>query len=416
MRNAAHDLRRRAPPILLAQAVGLLCGLAGVRLNSYLVAPADYGLYGIFVSLTTVGAGVVFSGLLKYVGWRWPRADERAGLLAAVLASARRKAIWLAATVAAVTLVGGFDRPWLFGGMLLAVALLVSVAQLSQQALQAARQNWRDFSVSGTASVTRAFLPPLLYAATGAGLFALLSGFTVHALVTAALGAWLLRGHWRRRAATPVVLPTTFDGPLFVTLAIAGWILAGCNRWIVAWLFGVETAGYFTLAANIAAIAPSMLGTVMLQYLQPIWFSRIPAGAPERRALGRKVDLAALLYAGGALLCAAAVAFITPSLVGPLLSARYLPSLTFVLAAGCSTAAITTGFFYQALLLAVGRERACGPVDLLGAAALVTGSLLSALAGREWFVRWLIISPLVPWVINRPLARSALAQPTGQPS
>jgi hypothetical protein len=170
----------------------------------------------------------------------------------------------------------------------------------------------------------------------------------------------------------------------------------------------VETAGYFTLAANIATIAPSMLGTVMLQYLQPLWFSHVPANASERRILGRKVDLAALLYAGGGLLCAIAVAFITPRLVGPLLSVRYLSSLAFVLAAGCSTVAITTGFFYQILLLAVRRERACGPVDLLGAAALVTGSFISALAGREWFIRWLIFSPLVPWLVNRPLARRAL--------
>jgi hypothetical protein len=408
MRIAVNDLRQRVLPILLAQAVGLACGLASVRLNSYLVAPSDYGLYGIFVSLTTVGAGVVFSGLLKYVGWRWPRAEERAGLLPAVLASARRKTIWLAAAVALITFIGGFDRPWLFGGALLAVALLVSVTQLSQQTLQAARQNWRDFSLSGAASVTRAFAPPLFYVASGAGFFALISGFTFHAAVTAALGAFLLRGHWRRRAASPVVLPATFDGPLFVILAIAGWVLAGFNRWVVAWLFGVETAGYFTLAANIATIAPSMLGTVMLQYLQPLWFSHVPANASERRILGRKVDQAALLYAGGGLLCAIAVAFITPRLVGSLLSVRYLSSLAFVLAAGCSTVAITTGFFYQILLLAVRRERACGPVDLLGAAALVTGSFISALAGREWFIRWLIFSPLVPWLVNRPLARRAL--------
>jgi hypothetical protein len=96
---------------------------------------------------------------------------------------------------------------------------------------------------------------------------------------------------------------------------------------------------------------------------------------------------------------------IAPLLIGPLIRENYRPAVGLLLAAGCSALALTTGQFYHALLLAGKRERSCGPVDLTSAGVLLVGTLAAAACGEQWFLRWLMISPLVPWAINRPLAR-----------
>jgi hypothetical protein len=44
-------------------------------------------------------------------------------------------------------------------------------------------------------------------------------------------------------------------------------------------------------------------------------------------------------------------------------------------------------------------------VELTAAAVLVTGSLAAAGAGELWFLRWLTVTPIIPWIINRPVAR-----------
>ena len=46
--------------------------------------------------------------------------------------------------------------------------------------------------------------------------------------------------------------------------------------------------------------------------------------------------------------------------------------------------------------------------DAAGGACLVVGSVASAAVGLEWFTRWLVVAPLVPWVVNRSIARRAL--------
>ena len=57
----------RLIPILLAQAFGIGCGVAGVKLNSTLVPPEALGVYGVFLTFAPVGAWVVHAGLVKFV-------------------------------------------------------------------------------------------------------------------------------------------------------------------------------------------------------------------------------------------------------------------------------------------------------------------------------------------------------------
>ncbi|MDP2138503.1 MAG: hypothetical protein Q8J74_11695 [Candidatus Didemnitutus sp.] len=409
MSFGAIEFRTRLLPIVLAQAIGLACGVVGVVLASHWVAPQDYGHYAIFLTLTPLGMWVVHAGLIKFVGRHWAAAPDRAQLLREVARSALRKTPWLIAATVGATLLVAPPNPLLFGACLLVAAAGLSIAQLAQSAQQADRRHWTDCGLAATGSLARTFLPLLCYAAFSATPLALQAGFALHALIAAGVGAGLLGRHWRRSTpASSRVLTPVFDGPLFIVLAVTAWVLSGFNRWIVAWFFGTEATGYFTLAVNIGAILPSVLGSMMLQYLQPGWFAPHDDSPGERHRLGRETDRAAGFYAAGALALTALLHLLMPVLIGNLVSERYAAVAGLVLPAGCFTVAVTTGFFFHSLLLAVRRERACGPADLTGAVILIAGGAVGAGLGEEWFLRWLIISPAVPWVVNRTLARRAL--------
>lgn len=410
MKPTPEDLRQRLLPIFLSQAVGLVCGIIGVRLTSRLVDPADYGTYGVFVSLVPMGSGVIYIGLVKFVSRHWHGASDRPGLLRAILADSLRKMPWLLAACVFAAAMAAPGNSVIFCTLLFACAFFLMLTYVMQAALQADREHWRDLGVSASLSVTRSFLPPLLYFTTGAGIRALLLGFLGQAIVGLLIGAWNIQRWWRRPDSPPgrVQLDAQYSGYRFASIALVGWIVLGLNRWLVAAFYGAEAAGYFTLAGNIGAILPSMMGLVMLQFLQPLWFNCGYDSLAERRALLRKVDRAALLFTALAVGLLVGLQAAMPHLIGPLVSTRYEPAAGFVLATGFFATGLTIATFYHTLLLAAKRETACSAADFGGAACLMSGCIIGAKAGPEWFKGWLMLAPLVPWLVNRSLARRAL--------
>lgn len=403
------ELRTRLLPIALTQVVGLLCGLVGVRLTTHLVEPAHFGLYGIFTSLAPAGMWVVFAGMNSALLRHWAAATNRPALLRTVLEVTFRKTGWLVVVAAATALLATREH-WAGFAVLLFVAILgLGLTQYAHSIQQAARQHWRDFSLSAVGSVSRTALPPLFYVLGGAMPLALPTGFVLHVLLSVTAGAWLLRRHLRPAVgSTGAELPSAYHGSLFFTLAVAGWVLGGSNRWLTTAFYGAEVTGYFSLASNIAVILPSMLGTMLMQYLQPAWFAAGHTTVGERRQLAHRVDRAAAGYTALALGMAVALHFAMPLFVGPLVSVNYLPALDWVLGAGCFTVAVTTGRFYNSLLFAAKRETACRRVELTATGGYLLGGLTGAAAGAEWFQHWLVMTPLVPWLVNRPLAHRVI--------
>jgi hypothetical protein len=406
--------RLRLIPIALAQAFGVGCGVAGVKVNSSLVPPEVLGVYGVFLTLAPIGRWVVHAGLLKFTVRHWASATSRPALLAVVARAWARRLPWLALAAglgawALSALSAG--NPLALGAALFAAAALLSASALAQAALQAEGAHWRDSVVSMSLSVSRTFLPPIAYVLTAGALAALWGGFAVHALLGAGIGALALRRYWRKPAGTnaaPPVIAAAYGGPLFIVLAAAGWVLAGLNRWIVAGFFGPVEAGYFTLAGGAALVIASSLGAVFMQYFQPGIFALGDRPTPDRARLAAQVDRVALAYAATALIAVAGLAAIAPWLVGPLIHPDYRAALPWILPAGWFGVALITLQFYQTLLLAGKCERACGPVELTTAVVLVGGSLIAATGGASWFSRWLLVTPLVPWLVTRPMARAKL--------
>ena len=163
MRDSLQD-RRRLIPIALAQLVGLACGVVGVRLMSHWVEPAAFGVYGVFLTFTTVGAWIVYSGLTKFVGRAWATANQHA-ITSAIAGAWRRKLGWMVAGAVvgmiAIGRSGAIAYVAAFAAIFVSAALL-SIAGLAQAALQAARFNWQDLATSAVGSITRTFVPPLL--------------------------------------------------------------------------------------------------------------------------------------------------------------------------------------------------------------------------------------------------------------
>ncbi len=375
------------------------------------------GLYGLFLTFTPLGMWLLYVGLLKYVARHWAASPDRAGLRHEVMAVGLRRLPWLAlltgGAAAAMTGLSFVDRfiVWL---VLFVSAALLTLTAFTQVALQAERAHWRDCFVGATASLTRSFAPPLLYAATGGISAALWVGFSAHALLAALVGAWALRASFSMQPVSPIITPTArqvYEGPLFMALAVANLMLLGINRWLVAFFFGEKEAGYFTLAGGAVMIMTSMLAGVLMQYLQPGLFALGDGSSGSRPVLARRFDQIALFYTAAGLAGLIALNFLAPWLVGPLISPVYRDSIGWFFPAGCFGLALSLGGFYHTMLLAGRRERACGPVDLTTAAILAAGCLFSASGGLVWLARWLTISPLIPWLVTRSLSRYYFFKP-----
>jgi len=407
----------RVIPILIAQGFGVACGIAGVMLNSHLLPPDVLGSYGLFLTLAPLGMWVVHAGVVKFVVRTWAGSASRRDVLRQAMALWVRRLPWLAllSLIAAFALTRiNATNPLLTAAALFAAASLLVPGALAQSALQAERAHWRDCAVSACGSASRTFAPLIWFVVGGGTVHALWAGFTLHALIFAAAGAWALHRYWRAPPGPAEPAPPAFSpvyaGSLFSVLATAGWVLAGLNRWLVAAFFGETEAGYFTLAGGAAVVVSATLGSVFVQYFQPGFFAW--GDLTEKRGqLARRVDQAALAYTFIALAALGAFAFLAPLLVGPLIDEQYRPALPWILPAGCFGVTLITAGFYQSLLLAGRREAACGPVELTTAVVLAVGCVASAATDLTWFSRWLVFTPLIPWLLTRTLARQHFFRP-----
>lgn len=410
---SSADFKDRALPIAATQGVGILCGILGIAVVSRLVPPIVLGAYGVYLTFTTLGMWLVHLGLTKFLNRQWALAPDRPALLRGIVRQWARKLGWLAlaAAVAAgwMTRVNGSSFIFTFPVLFVSAAML-SVLSLAQAAFQADRAHWADFWASAVGSLSRTFFPPLLFLLSGKSEAWLYLGFLSHACLAAAVSAWMLRRHWtlpRLTVAQLVVVQPIYLGPLFTLLAAASWMLYGLNRWVVAAFFGDYATGLFTLASNISALLPSVLGAMALQYFQPGLYSLFDSGpANVREALLRRVDLIVatlgIVGFGGILL----LRWFSPLLVGTLIEETYRDALHWIIPSGCFGLAIATNQFFHVALLAARRERVCAIVDLTSAGALTLAAIVGAWAGENVYWWILTLSPLCTWVLTRTMAHA----------
>jgi hypothetical protein len=329
---------------------------------------------------------VVHAGLIKFTARHWAASPDRGALLREVLRAGARKLPWLVvATIAAALAMNaaGFLRLW---PALFASSALLSTGLIAQTALQAERSHWNDFAISSAASLSRSFVPPLLYLFASGSLLALETGFCLHTAVFSCGCLYLLNKYRPVNPTGPSQLKSVYEGPLFILLSLAGWLMTAVNR-------------------NLTLITTSMLCIVFVQYFQPGLFASASEEPKPRHKLARRVDLIAAAFCLLALVGVLALRVIAPWLVGPLISENYRAALDTIVPAGFFSVAVLTAQFFDTMLLAGHREKACGPVDFSTALVLASGGFGAAWAGERWFSLWLVVTPSVPWILSRPLAR-----------
>lgn len=401
-------LRDRLLPIVLSQVAGLVCGVFSVQLASSLIAPADYGRYGIYLTFTPLGMWVIHAGVIKYVARYWAGSTARAALLRCAHRETWRRGAWIVGLGIAGAIATSPTHAVGLAGLLAATMLALSVAAIGHTLLLADRLHWREFRIGGVASATRAVFPALAYWSSGGAFLALPAGFLLHVLIDA---AWVSRvgrrlaGAGRGEAGAPVTLPREFTGWNFMVQAIAGWTALGLTRWLVIAFRGDEAAGYFTLAGNLAIILPSVLGTVLTQYFQPDLFAAPTATADDRRRLATRVDGITALHTLGSVAALGLLHLLLPWLVGRIIGLKYAAATPYVFPAGCFFAAVTMTQFHVQLLLAGGRADRIAWLESVKAVVLGITGLGAIALGERVFLLWLTGSPLLSWTLSRGLAR-----------
>ncbi|MSU47585.1 MAG: hypothetical protein EXS37_00555 [Opitutus sp.] len=371
-------------PLVATQAVGLLCGLVGVRWSSAIVPPEVLGTFGLLVATHLFGVSVTHQGFVKHVQRFWTSESAARPYLRRLLGAATQPTLWLAVGLVGVLLMlkltAGTTIAVGWWAWMMAVNVMVILANLVHAALQAEERYWAHFAVSAVGAATRSFIPLLLVTAGGAPLLMLGQGFAAHTLLWLLAGAWFLRGAWRRSEVSTgeeIEAPQRLIG-VFIWIGLCSWFAANSPRWLAAVALTPETTGYFMLAMNLSMIVPAAVSMTGQSYSFPALFAATRNGASDATLLGmtnRTVVLALLAGQSGLLV----LAWCGPRLIGILVDSRYSSSMEWLLAAGGGTLATVTCPFFCNLLIARNREQEC--LWLTGISAAVR---ISVIAGLAW--------------------------------
>jgi hypothetical protein len=387
-------------PLAAVQAAGIVCGIIGVRWSSSVIPPDVLGFYGLLLSTTQLALGVTHQGFVRHVQRFWTPSLPLRAYVAQVAGGFAVPTAWMAAALALVlgglyaiasVPVGLGTLAWAIG-----VNMMIVVAVCAQTGLQAENRYWAAFAISAVGSATRSFVPPLLAMLLGATLFWLEAGFFFHVSAQVVLAALLLRNAWRR----PGTLPEDNGESLARTVralagaGLCGWLAAAAPRWIAATVLTPEATGYFVLAGNLTLVVPASFGAIALNRSFPGLFGAAREGA-DPRALLRMTDRTVAAVLVGSQLSLLVLAWLSPVLVGTVVSTRYASSMDWLLATGGAALAATTTQFYHNVLLAKQREPDCVKLSIASAAF----RLVAMAAAATWGIgAFRVVLIALPWL------------------
>ncbi|MBI2516065.1 MAG: hypothetical protein HYV95_04050 [Opitutae bacterium] len=378
-------------PIAASQIVAVVCGLAGVHLTTRWVRPEEAGTYGLFLSLTPLGAMLTHAGLIKHFSRHWVGAPDRRSYLRVWL----RASLWASAVLLAGVLLAGAARliqprtGWAVAALFIATSA-GAYAQSFQLGVQSAARYWTDFGLTFFGSTTRTFVPLLAIWGTGAGVAALAGGYALHAVGFAGLAGVVVLRLSRNPVSGSAAgeQPASLRAYQMVFLFHGALVLVnqGVVRWSASFAFDDATLGYITLAANLAAVGPSLASGALWQFSYPrLLAQKRDAGmGPMQRLADLTLALYVLACLGGGLLLAG----LLPLLPGTLVANAYLPALRFVLPLFSFYAGLCGLTLLQGELLVLDRPRAALRFAALGTALLAGGTLAFALLSPARLIAW----------------------------
>jgi O-antigen/teichoic acid export membrane protein len=413
---------RRFVAITLNQGLTLVFGLLGIILVSHIVPERVYGAYGLFLTLTQVGVLLTHSGLTNHTSRYWQRESVHVGAYARFLLG---RALWLGLPLAgillAVSALQAIKRGevlWLeLWPLLMVTNVAVAIGNGATLALNASERHWAVFTLNGLACFARAVLPIAFALLLAPTVLALSTGYTVHALVLAFTIVVLFRHIKLARPEDTDLVPRwrkelrEFGRP-FVIMGLGGWLLLNADRWVVAFAFGEERLGLFSLATNVASVIPAFVCAGLMQRFFPAVFRASDRARTEQdwRNLARKCDYLTLLFLGLSVGGLCVLQVVGPLLVGWLIGAKYAASMPLLLPAGMGAVASQANQFEYLLLQ--GQHNSSGMVKvMLALAAMRTaGSIIAGAISWPVFLGWMLLSTVLVSVLGRTwIQRMALA-------
>jgi hypothetical protein len=392
-------------PILTGQAVGVLCGLAGVRLLSTWVPPDTLGLYGLCLVLAPAGALLTHHGLARHAARHWPVEGDARDYYGRLVTAARGASLFLVGLLAVVfsvvskvaNLPYAATLPWLC-----VAALTGAYGAVLHAILQTSRAYWADCAVSCGNSLTRTGGPLLAVLAAGASVPVLLAGFALpQALVLAGAWWWMLGRYRDPSRLTVPASPVATSGDVgrysrsFWLVGMCTLAGGGLHRVWAAFCLDTHELGYFTLAGNLAFVLPNVLSAALSQFLYPRLFARARlTEATSSTTWLRPVEGTVAAFALVALVGTLALHLIAPRLIGVLIHPDYAGALPYLIANGGYATALALGHFYQLPSIAASRPAAAGRAMLGLVIILALGGGLTASLSPAAYLLWLTLSPL----------------------
>ncbi len=314
---------RDAVWLALGQATVVIVGLAGTRVLTTLLSPADYGEVSLVMGLAALGMGLLCTPFLQATLRAFPDARE-AGQVGALRALAARHVRRGVIGIAALLLLAGLG--WsLFGSSPVSFALFLAVAFV------VAFDAWRNYESAFLNGARRQRDYAQRYAfdalarnGAAVGLAVLLGPSALPVVLGFALGSATTGLLFRRRivageatANTPAAAAGAAEAwiashrsaflryatPL-VPLAILNWTMSMGDRYVLAAHWGTEVVGLYWAAYAIGSQPFIAASSLVHTTLRPVLYDAVAQGnlAEERRILRSWMLVTAGIAAGGWLL------------------------------------------------------------------------------------------------------------------
>lgn len=360
--NRRHSLTTGAILVTAASAVFVLSGYVVNVWLGRLLGPADYGRFGVVISLLTLLNVVQNSAIPQAVARAAAQAPENAG---AALRSGMELQVGLGLGMAAMLALGAPLIASVFGDPLLApligIAALVLPSYGLFSLLMAFRNGLRHFTRQAVTQAAYAVAKAIAAIALAYAfrLNGALAGYVI-APIVGIIAGW----HWPSsgRPRVPYRGLLRFAGPLSVFAVASVGLMSVDIFFVKAMLSSPEVAGHYAAAQNVARI-PYYLLTGLAAIILPA----VAAAAQRPTGIAIRTAAQALRWGTIAVLPVAALIVATRGgLINLLYSSGYGPSAEILALLGPAMAALAISSIAAGILSGLGRPAVPAVIALIG--------------------------------------------------
>lgn len=351
-----------------------IAGFASGVVVARLIAPKDFGVYAVALTISTILTAFADLGVSTDL-IRNGRIRERAGTATTVaLGTSAVLALLMVTTAGPVAHVLGSDEAAPVVRMMALTLLLNAVAVVPTSMLQRDFRQAAVFGVEATGFVLNTTLTIILIL-SGMGAMALAVARVVGQSMIIPLQFLLARVRPRLSLDRDVARGLVHFGVPIAAANMLSWVVMNVDYMIVGGIAGAVTLGFYLLAFNISNWPMASLGQAIRSVSLPA-FSRL-TGRQRADSLGAAVALAW----GAAVLVGVGLANLAPALITVIYGPTWAPAAAALAGLAYFGATRVVIDLFASFLIAAGATRAV----LLTQVAWLLGLVPAMFLGTTWF-------------------------------